>query len=317
MPELPEVETVRTWLDARLPGAEIAAFELRRPNLRLPMPAQALSGLVGRRFAAVRRRAKYLCIDLTDRRGDECAGLLVHLGMSGRLFVSDPASLDALDGGEPTDDGGPPFLRHEHWRATLMQGGRVSWLRYEDARRFGVLDVLMRPAPPHGDAAFDNRRPDADQHPLLDHLGIEPLSEQFDGAWLYQATRNVRTAIKAVLMDAHRVVGVGNIYASEACWRAQIDPHAPAGALTQATATRLVAAVVAVLRDAIADGGTSLRDFVSGDRSPGYFQQRLDVYGREGAPCRRCASEGATTLVVREQLAGRSTFRCPRCQPRR
>ncbi len=171
-------------------------------------------------------------------------------------------------------------------------------LRYEDARRFGVLDVLK---------TLEGG------HRLLDGLGREPLEPGFDGAWLFAQSRGLRTSVKAFLMDAKRLVGVGNIYASEACWRAEVNPLGAAGKLSRAACDRLAAGVRSVLRDAIADGGTSLRDFVRGDRNPGYFQQRLDVYDRAVEPCRRC---GGDALIERCEQQGRSTYRCSRCQRR-
>lgn len=287
MPELPEVETVRRYLEPRLRGARIETLTLRRPDLRWPMPAEALARAEGATVRAVRRRGKYLLLDLDTTAPDAPAALLVHLGMSGRLF------LDASDGAPDA-----PYLRHEHWRARVRSGPDTLALRYEDARRFGMLDVVARTD---------------DSHPLLDRLGLEPLDDAFCAAWLFAQTRNLRGSVKATLMDAHRLVGVGNIYASEACWRARVNPYGAAGGLSRAACGRLADAVRAVLQDAIADGGTSLRDFVSGDRNPGYFQQRLDVYDRAGADCNRCG-EGAP--IERGVLLGRATYRCPRCQRR-
>ena len=287
MPELPEVETVRAYLAPRLQDARIDALTLRRPDLRWPMPTAALSHVRGARFGAVRRRGKYLVLELAERADDAPAALLVHLGMSGRLF------LDDADGAADA-----PYLRHEHWRMSLQTPAGPAALRYEDARRFGVLDVL-----PTLDGG----------HRLLDGLGIEPLEDGFDGAWIHTQSRGLRTSVKVFLMDARRLVGVGNIYASEACWRAEVNPLGAAGKLSRAACDRLAEGVRSVLGDAIADGGTSLRDFVRGDRNPGYFQQRLDVYDRAGEPCRRC---GPDVPIERREQQGRSTYRCPRCQRR-
>ncbi len=315
MPELPEVETVRAWLDGALPGTTIEEVALRRGDLRYPLPVDALRGLVGRRLGATQRRGKYLILHLEPPpAASPVAALLVHLGMSGRIFLTKPEA-------EPQPAVEPAFEAHEHWRFRLLRvpvaeglGAAAAtpasaslaaspvapppsntYLRYQDARRFGALDVLG---------------PDLD-HPLLRDLGPEPLGPQFDAATLLHAARRRRTAIKALLMDAAVVVGVGNIYASEACHRAAVDPRRDAASLGEAEALALVVAVRAVLCDAIAAGGTTLRDFVGGDRNPGYFQQQLSVYGRAGAPCLRCGP--GSTISQRRDL-GRATYFCATCQ---
>ncbi|MCO4761970.1 MAG: bifunctional DNA-formamidopyrimidine glycosylase/DNA-(apurinic or apyrimidinic site) lyase [Myxococcales bacterium] len=290
MPELPEVETVRAWLAPSLIGATLQRVQLQRPDLRYPIPVDAVHHQVGRAIGAVRRRAKYLLIDLVDpskaetERDGDVSSLLIHLGMSGRCW------LDVT----PTPD--PPWRKHEHWRMWFSHADGTALLRYQDARRFGALDVVRDPA----------------SHKLLTKLGYEPFDPAFSGAWLYEATRGRKVAIKSWLMDSRRVVGVGNIYASEACWRAQVDPFKSAGKVGRKACDRLVIAVVDVLQEAIAAGGSTLKDFVGGDENPGYFQQRLDVYGREGQPCHRC--EDAEIVVARRVLLGRATFLCPRCQ---
>jgi formamidopyrimidine-DNA glycosylase len=299
MPELPEVETVRRYLGERLVGQQITDVTLRRPDLRYPIPAERIHALSGLRIAGVRRRAKYLLIDLQPGSptqpdgGHACADagaavLMIHLGMSGRAFITD----------EATD-----YRRHEHWRMRLRgPDGRTCLLRYQDARRFGALDTW--------------RRSDEANHRLLRALGPEPLSAAFNADFAYQRTRGRQVAIKAWLMDSKNVVGVGNIYACEALHRAGVSPRRRAANVGRAAIARLVGATRQVLQDAIADGGTSLRDFVSGDESPGYFKQRLDVYGREGAPCtqrwRPCAPE--PPAIRRVVQHNRSTFYCPGCQ---
>ena len=284
MPELPEVETVRRFLAAHLPGLEVASVELRRSDLRYPIPVAAVRALTGSRITRVRRRAKYLLLDVAD--AGHKSVVLIHLGMSGRLVLAPSA---------------PPWQVHEHWRMWVGPTADGAVLRYIDARRFGALDVLAAAA--------------EDKHKLLRRVGIEPLEDALNGAWLYTQTRGRRAAIKTWLMDGHRVAGVGNIYASEALYRAHLRPHRAAGSLSKSAATALVAGVKSVLEDAIAAGGTSLRDFVQGDASPGYFKQRLDVYDRGDAPCRRCAGEaGSAATVVRTVMAGRATYHCPRCQ---
>ena len=279
MPELPEVETVRRHLDAVLPGRQIADVTLQRADLRLPIPVDAMHALTEGTLGPVRRRAKYLLIDVTAPRHPPRV-LLVHLGMSGRVFM-DP---------EPPAE----WRKHEHWRLRLTP---ALWLRYVDARRFGVLDTFAQAQEA--------------THPLLAHLGPEPLDPAWTPAHLRAACAGRQAALKLVLMDQAHVVGIGNIYASEACWRAHLDPHRPAGKLTLRQATTLIAAAREVLLEAIAAGGSTLRDFVGGDEAPGYFQQRLDVYDRGRQPCHRC---GPSALIVRTVLGGRATYHCPRCQ---
>ena len=227
--------------------------------------------LRGRTVNSIQRRGKYLLFDLGDGH------LLVHLGMSG--------SLRLLEAGTPPG-------KHDHF--DLLLDDRL--LRLRDPRRFGAVLWALKAAPPH---------------PLLAHLGVEPLSREFDGARLHALARGRRTAIKLLLMDGRQVVGVGNIYASESLFRAGIDPRLPAGKLTRAASGRLALAVKATLRAAIRAGGSSLRDFVGSDGNPGYFQQRMLVYDRAGEACRRCGAP------VRRIVQGqRATFFCPRCQAR-
>ncbi|AVR87500.1 bifunctional DNA-formamidopyrimidine glycosylase/DNA-(apurinic or apyrimidinic site) lyase [Thauera aromatica] len=271
MPELPEVETTCSGIRPHLEGRVLDALVVRNPRLRQPLPADLERRLVGRRLLAVRRRAKYLLFDFGD------GTLLVHLGMSGSLRLV-PA--------------GTPPGAHDH--VDFVFGGQL--LRLRDPRRFGL--VLWQP----GAAAL---------HPLLAGLGPEPLSAAFDGAWLHRVTRGLRAPIKHVLMDGRRVVGVGNIYASESLFRARIHPLEPAGRLGPQRCARLVAAVRETLCAAIAAGGSTLRDFVGGDGRPGYFQQQYAVYGRDGEPCPQCGA------VIRRVVSGqRATFFCPHCQRR-
>lgn len=289
MPELPEVETVRRYLDQRLPGAVIDATTLRRPDLRYPIPQEAVAALAGGALGPVQRRAKYLLLPVAAAGQPERA-VLVHLGMTGRLFVDDAGQVE------------PEWRTHEHWRFLLTRpDGQQLWLRYVDARRFGALDVL------HSDPAAEIALAD---HPLLAALGPEPLGEAFGAGTLLQAGHNKRVAIKLLIMDGKVVVGVGNIYANEALFRARIAPQRPAMRLTADDAERLVTAIVQVLHEAIAQGGSTLRDFVSGDESPGYFQQRLSVYDRGGEPCVQCQ-----TPIARSVLGQRATYWCPTCQP--
>jgi len=237
---------------------------------RLRWPvSRAVTKLAGRTVKAVRRRGKYLLVDCGDGH------LIVHLGMSGSLRVVPP---------------GTPAQKHDHF--DLVLGDRL--LRLRDPRRFGA--VLWCP----GEVAA---------HPLLAHLGVEPLSDQFNAQQLHALTRGMRVAIKLFLMDARRVVGVGNIYASESLFRAGINPRKAARRLTVRESEKLVPAVKRTLLAAIKAGGSTLRDFVGADGEAGYFQQRYWAYDREGKPCRRCG-----TPIKRIVQGARSTFYCPTCQ---
>lgn len=270
MPELPEVETTRRSLLA-LEGAVVHDVVVRQTSLRLPVPGDLGSRLRGQPLRAIHRRAKYLLFDFPDET------LLVHLGMSGSLRL---ARADA------------PLRKHDHLDLVFGPGQPV--LRYHDPRRFGL--VVWAGA-------------QSDQHPLLAGLGVEPLGETFSPAWLYRATRDRRTALKVFLMDPHQVVGVGNIYAAEALFRAGLRPDRPAGSLTRPACARLHEAICATLQEALDSGGSTLRDYVHGEGSAGEFQLEHRVYGRAGAPCLRCG-----TLVRQMRQAQRSTFWCPRCQ---
>jgi formamidopyrimidine-DNA glycosylase len=274
MPELPEVETTRRGLAPHLLGREIRSVVVRNRHLRWPLPRGIEERLRGGRITGLSRRGKYLLMEI--RRADAAGWLILHLGMSGSLRVVDAASLAD---------------RHDHLDLVLDDDHR---LRLRDPRRFGAVlwteDALA-------------------SHPLLAHLGVEPLSSAFTGAYLYARTRKRTAAVKLVLMDAGLVVGVGNIYANEALFAAAIDPRTPANRLGAKRCARLVAAIRHTLRRAIAAGGSTLRDFVGADGRPGYFQQQYAVYGRAGEPCPRC---GRRVKQIRQ--GGRSTFFCPGCQ---
>lgn len=269
MPELPEVEITRRGIAPHLCGAQIHDVVTRHLGLRYPFPPRLRECLIGQRVTAVRRRAKYLLLEVGERV------VLLHLGMSGSLRIF------------PRDT--PPG-KHDHF--DLVLGEHV--LRLRDPRRFGAVLLLDTPV---------------DDHPLLAHLGLEPLDDSFDGAALYAMTRRRATAIKPFIMDAHRVVGVGNIYASESLFRARIHPTTPAGQLSQAQCRALAETIKQTLADALAAGGSSLKDFVHSDGASGYFQQQYAVYGRDGQPCRVCG-----TRVERQVMAQRATFYCPVCQ---
>lgn len=248
MPELPEIETVRRGLVPHLTGQQLAGAEVRNARLRWPVTPTLAAQLAGQRIRSVRRRGKYLLLDL------DYGGLIVHLGMSGSLRLCAVTT---------------PPARHDHVDLILADG---RCLRLNDPRRFGA--VLWSEAP--------------DAHPLLACLGVEPLDPEFDGARLHALCRGRRTPIKTLLMDARTLAGVGNIYANESLFYACIHPLTAANRLGPRRAARLAAAVRATLEAAIAAGGSSLRDFVDEQGRPGYFQHRHHVYGRAGMPCRRC-----------------------------
>jgi formamidopyrimidine-DNA glycosylase len=269
MPELPEVETTRRGLAPHLDGRRITGVTLRRPDLRWPIPAEIARLLPGQPILGIRRRAKYLLLDTAP------GSALLHLGMSGSLRVVPPAT---------------PLDPHDHVDLAL-DSGRV--LRFNDPRRFGCL--LWQPA--------------GETHELLRQLGPEPRSAPFDGDYLYRLSRGRRASVKTFLMDQAVVVGVGNIYAAESLFRAGIAPGRQAGRVSRERYGRLVAAVQAILAHAIDRGGTTLRDFISPDGLPGYFEQELLAYGREGEPCRVC---GRPLRGLR--LGNRATAWCSRCQ---
>jgi formamidopyrimidine-DNA glycosylase len=270
VPELPEVETTRRGIRAALRGRRIEAFVVREPRLRWRIDAALPSVLAGKRVRDVRRRAKYLLIDLDG------GTLILHLGMSGSLRVLAPST---------------PILPHDHYDLVIDSG---RCLRFNDPRRFGSLHWVAG---------------DASKHPLLAGLGPEPLESGFDADYLLGRARRRKVAIKQFLMDQKVVVGVGNIYASEALYRAGMNPRRAAGRISRPSFERLVRGVRDVLGEAIRQGGTTLRDYVSADGTPGYFRQKLYVYERTGEPCRRCRTP------IRQIAQGqRSTYYCPRCQ---
>ena len=270
MPELPEVETTRRGIEPHLLGALITEVTIRRRDLRQPVP-DSLAELEGCRVTSVGRRSKYLLIGI-----DNGATLLIHLGMSGSLRLV------------PESD---PWRLHDHIGISF-KGGRQ--LRFHDPRRFGLVLYF------HGDPAG---------HELLKNLGPEPLEDGFHLDGFAAACAKRSAPIKQVIMDAKVVVGVGNIYASEALFRAGIRPQTPARRLSRARLAKLVAAIREVLSAAILEGGTTLRDFLKSDGEPGYFRQRLMVYERAGKACRICGTP------IRQTVMGqRSTYWCPRCQ---
>lgn len=282
MPELPEVETVRRGLAPVMEGAVIARAQVNRPDLRWPFPERMAERLTGARVLRLRRRSKYILADL-----DPGETLIVHLGMSGRMTVSgDPLGRFLRDH--------PPRERHDHVILDMDNGARIT---FNDPRRFGMMDLVATDA--------------VEGHRLLAGLGPEPLGNGFSENWLAGALRGRRAPIKAALLDQGIVAGLGNIYVCESLFRAGISPRRQAGGISRARIARLVAAIREVLQEAIRAGGSSLRDFRQADGELGYFQHAFDVYGREGAPCRR---PGCSGVIARIRQSGRSSFYCPRCQ---
>jgi formamidopyrimidine-DNA glycosylase len=269
MPELPEVETTRRGIEPHLLGQRVDRVLVRDRRLRWPVPEDLDVRLSGQRIEAVERRAKYLLIKA------ETGTLIVHLGMSGSLRLVDAAQ---------------PVGKHDHVDI-LLESGQA--LRYTDPRRFGAMLWSEEPL----------------AHVLLASLGPEPLGEDFDGDRLYRLSRGRSMAVKPFIMDNAVVVGVGNIYASEALFAAGIDPRRPAGSISRARYLKLGEEIRRILAMAIERGGTTLRDFVGGDGKPGYFQQELFVYGRAGEFCKSC---GSTLREIR--LGQRASVYCSRCQ---
>lgn len=269
MPELPEVETTRRGIAPHLLGQRVARVILRDRRLRWPVPEDLDARLSGQRIVSVERRAKYLLINA------EVGTLICHLGMSGNLRIV---------------DAGLPALKHEHVDIELESG---LALRYTDPRRFGSMLWSTTPL----------------QHELLVKLGPEPLTDDFDGERLFAKSRNKNIAVKPFIMDNAVVVGVGNIYATEALFAAGIDPRRAAGGISRGRYLQLATEIKRILALAIESGGTTLRDFIGGDGKPGYFKQELFVYGRGGEFCKVC---GTTLREVK--LGQRASVYCPRCQ---
>lgn len=273
MPELPEVETVRRGLETALKGAVICKVTLKRKDLRVPFPKNMGKALAGRKITGIKRRAKYLLFYL-----DSDDVLIAHLGMSGRFFIYQPAQ--ARHNG-----------KHDH---VIFEFADGRTLIFNDARRFGLMQLA--------------KKSQLKTHPLFKHLGPEPFDKAFSPDYLQAALAKRKTPVKVALMDQELVVGVGNIYASEALFLAHIDPRKPAHKAAK-QAKPIIAAIRQVLNDAIASGGSSLRDFLHITGYAGDFQHRFQVYGRAGKPCFIC------NIPLRNiRQAGRSTFFCAECQ---
>lgn len=269
MPELPEVETSCRGIAPHVVGSEITAVDIRSRKLRWPIARSVDKNLVGATFESVSRRAKYILLNTS------AGSAILHLGMSGSVYII---------------DAGTPASVHDHVDIEFTSG---KALRFRDPRRFGSLHWSRDPL----------------AHKLLKDLGPEPLEDYFNGEYLWRTSRKRRVSVKQFIMNAHVVVGVGNIYASESLFRAGINPKRQAGRISLARYDRLAIEIKTVLAKAIKAGGTTLRDFYGGDGEAGYFQQQLDVYGRDGEPCRQCNRD--IVSIVQGQ---RSTFYCTTCQ---
>ena len=285
MPELPEVETVRRGLAPAMEGATFARVEARRPDLRFALPDNFITRLEGARVDSLDRRGKYLIAGLST--GEH---LIMHLGMSGRFTVEEGAA----SGPKTSLLAEACNPKHDHV-VFHLQGPRPATVTYNDPRRFGFMDLA-----PMGGL-------EASRH--FKTMGPEPLGNGFSPAALNAALKGRAAPIKAALLDQQVVAGLGNIYVSEALYRARISPRRKAASVAGSRGDRLYGAIIAVLRDAIEAGGSTLRDFAAADGALGYFQHRFDVYDREGEACRECGA-----VIRRLVQSGRSTFFCPACQ---
>jgi formamidopyrimidine-DNA glycosylase len=287
MPELPEVETVRRGLAPHLDGARLNRVEQRRPDLRFPFPEDFAARLKGARIGVLTRRAKYLLAPM-----DTGETLVAHLGMTGRFTIETPAEGGEAPGRFHHAAGADP--KHTHLILTTDRGVSVS---YNDARRFGYMTLIPTAR--------------LDESPYFKGLGPEPLDEGFGASGLASAFAGRRQSIKATLLDQRVVAGLGNIYVCEALHRARLSPERPAGEISASEIKRLVGAIRTVLAEAIAAGGSTLRDYRSADGALGYFQHAFKVYGREDDPCASPRCRGVVRRVVQ---SGRSSFFCSRCQ---
>jgi formamidopyrimidine-DNA glycosylase len=293
MPELPEVETVRRGLEPTLAGGRFARVECRRPDLRFPLPERFAERLTGETVLTLGRRAKYLIARLSG--GDV---LVMHLGMSGRFTIAKKAGTRTRPGEFTHDNGADPA--HDHVVLHMAGGATVI---YNDPRRFGFM--LLVPAA------------ELDAHPMFRDLGPEPLGNELSAAGLAARAAGRKADLKAFLMDQRTVAGLGNIYVCEALHQAGLSPRRAAGALARRggqpneRTERLVGSIRRVLEQAIAAGGSTLRDYRAADGALGYFQHAFRVYGREGEACQAAGCTGRIRRIVQ---AGRSTFYCPSCQ---
>ena len=282
MPELPEVETVRAGLGPVMEGRVILRAAVNRPDLRFPLPDRMAERLTGARVMGLRRRSKYILADLSSAET-----LLIHLGMSGRMLVSG-AAVGAFHHDHPAPQ------KHDHVVLDMEGGARIT---FNDARRFGAMDLM----PTAG----------ADTHKLLRDIGPEPLGNQFNESYLAARLKGRAVPIKAALLDQKIVAGLGNIYVSEALFRSGVDPRRAAGTLKAREVSTLVSVIRDVLSEAIAAGGSSLKDYRQADGELGYFQHSFRVYDRAGDPCPTPGCKGGIERIVQ---SGRSSFFCPHCQ---
>ena len=277
MPELPEVETTMRGIQPYVEQAVLTRVEVRNPSLRWPVPVEEIKSFIGLEITSCIRRAKYILLQASK------GSLMIHLGMSGSLRVLKDNEQHSLK-------------KHDHIDLYFAkgQGENSQWLiRYHDPRRFGSLLITDK----------------NQQHPLLANLGPEPLSDDFNGDYLFKSSRKKTLAVKNFIMDAGIVVGVGNIYASEALFLAKVRPTRKTGKVTKAEFVRLSETIKMVLSRAIEVGGTTLRDFTSSDGQAGYFSQKLNVYDRNDQPCKCCGTD-----IKRIVIGQRSSFYCPVCQ---
>ncbi|WP_425991998.1 bifunctional DNA-formamidopyrimidine glycosylase/DNA-(apurinic or apyrimidinic site) lyase [Brevundimonas sp. TWP2-3-2] len=287
MPELPEVETVRRGLEPVLVGARLTRLRQNRPDLRFPFPDRFVARLEGASVERIDRRAKYLLAALST--GETW---VTHLGMTGR-FTVDGEQLGEFE--EPAPIAG----KHEHMSFCALKDGHATRVGFADARRFGFMGLIPTDQ--------------VEIHPWFVGMGPEPLGNGFSAAHLAEVFDGKKQTIKVSLLDQRNVAGLGNIYVCEALCRARISPLIAAGKLSKPRLETLAAVIRDVLYDAIAAGGSTLKDFANAEGGQGYFQHRFDVYGREGKPC---FGEGCTGVVKRVVQGGRSTFYCPSCQRR-
>ncbi|WP_428151521.1 bifunctional DNA-formamidopyrimidine glycosylase/DNA-(apurinic or apyrimidinic site) lyase [Brevundimonas sp.] len=287
MPELPEVETVRRGLEPVLVGARLTKVRQNRPDLRFPFPDRFVERLEGATVERIDRRAKYLLASLST--GETW---VTHLGMTGR-FTVDGEQLGEFE--EPAPISG----KHEHMSFCALRGGKATRVGFADARRFGFMGLIPTDR--------------VESHPWFVGMGPEPLGNGFSAAHLAEVFDGKKQTIKVSLLDQRNVAGLGNIYVCEALYRARISPLIAAGKVSKARLETLASVIRDVLNDAIAAGGSTLKDFANADGGQGYFQHRFDVYGREGQPC---LGDGCTGVVKRIVQGGRSTFYCPSCQKR-
>lgn len=273
MPELPEVETTKRGISPHILNKKIVTVAVRQPSLRWPVPDELPAMLKGKTVTSIERRAKYLLLYFNDESEQ---ALLIHLGMSGSLRICNPNET---------------VLKHDH---ADFHFDNDTILRYSDPRRFGC--ILWLDSKPQ-------------ESKLLNHLGPEPLSEEFNGDYLWQRSRGKQLAVKQFVMDQKVVTGIGNIYATEALFTAGVHPNKAAGKVSKARYQVFVDEAKRILQRSIAQGGTTLRDFVGGDGKPGYFAQQLLVYGRKGEKCPTC-----DTTLEEIRLSNRASVFCPKCQ---